>query len=295
MAVRVQAEDFDVGAEIRRLTQGRTDVGAIVTFTGTVRGQSGGKPIARMTLEHYPGMTEAELERVEGEAKARWPLQASLIVHRIGALAPGDNIVLVVTASAHRQAAFAAAEFLMDYLKTRAPFWKKEEAPDGSITWVDARESDDTALERWQASDEDSILPGRFDVELFIVHPSIDPAAITATLGLEAARSWRAGEAMRTPKGTSLPGNYPDTRWRHSVTFETKGQHFANEVADLVNRLKPHRTFFEELAASGGSASVIVQFLGDKYFGDNIPRETLEALAELHLEFGIECCNVRQS
>ena len=99
-----------------------------------MRGESGGKAIARMTLEHYPGMTESELERVESEANARWPLQASLIVHRVGTLTPGDNIVLVVTASAHRQAAFAAAEFLMDYLKTRAPFWKKEEAPDGTGT-----------------------------------------------------------------------------------------------------------------------------------------------------------------
>jgi molybdopterin synthase catalytic subunit len=152
MVVRVQAEDFDVGAEIRRLTQGRTDIGAVVTFTGTVRGESGGGPIARMTLEHYPGMTEGELEHVESEAKARWPRQASLIVHRIGALTPGDNIVLVVTASAHRQAAFAAAEFLMDYLKTRAPFWKKEEAPDGTVRWVEPRDSDDTAVERWQAA-----------------------------------------------------------------------------------------------------------------------------------------------
>jgi molybdopterin synthase catalytic subunit len=150
MGVRVQAEDFDVGTEIGRLTQGRSDIGAIVTFTGTVRGESGGKPIARMTLEHYPGMTEVELERVEGEANARWSLQASLIIHRIGALTPGDNIVLVVTASAHRQAAFAAAEFLMDYLKTSAPFWKKEEAPDGTVTWVDARDSDDAAVERWK-------------------------------------------------------------------------------------------------------------------------------------------------
>jgi molybdopterin synthase catalytic subunit len=150
MGVRVQAEDFDVGAEIRRLTQGRSDIGAIVTFTGTVRGESAGKPIARMTLEHYPGMTERELERVESEANARWPLQASLIIHRIGPLTPGDNIVLVVTASVHRQAAFAAAEFLMDYLKTHAPFWKKEEAPDGTVTWVGARDSDDVAAERWQ-------------------------------------------------------------------------------------------------------------------------------------------------
>ena len=149
MAVRVQAEDFDVGAEIKRLTRGRTDIGAIVTFTGTVRGESGGKAIARMTLEHYPGMTESELARVEVEAGKRWPLQASLIVHRIGALRPGDNIVLVVTASAHREAAFAAAEFLMDYLKTSAPFWKKERGPDGAERWVDARQSDDRAAERW--------------------------------------------------------------------------------------------------------------------------------------------------
>jgi molybdopterin synthase catalytic subunit len=156
MAVRVQAEDFDVGVEIRHLMQGRTDVGAIVTFTGTVRGESGGRPITRMTLEHYPGMTEAELERVENEANARWPLQASLIVHRIGALAPGDNIVLVVTASAHRQAAFAAAEFLMDYLKNRAPFWKKEETPDATVTWVEARQSDDVAARRWEVPDEGS-------------------------------------------------------------------------------------------------------------------------------------------
>jgi molybdopterin synthase catalytic subunit len=152
VSVRVQAEDFDAGAEIGRLTLGRSDIGAIVTFTGTVRGESGGEPIARMTLEHYPGMTERELERVEGEANTRWPLQASLIVHRIGTLRPGDNIVLVVTASAHRQAAFAAAEFLMDYLKTRAPFWKKEEAPDGMVRWVDARDSDDAAVERWQSA-----------------------------------------------------------------------------------------------------------------------------------------------
>ena len=105
-----------------------------------------------MTLEHYPGMTEAELERVEAEAHARWPLQASLIVHRFGELAPGDNIVLVVTASAHRQAAFQSAEFLMDYLKTRAPFWKKEAGADGKGEWVDARESDDAAIDAWSSS-----------------------------------------------------------------------------------------------------------------------------------------------
>ena len=150
MAVRVEREDFDVGVEVARLTAGRSDIGAIVTFSGTVRGGSGADAITAMTLEHYPGMTEAELARVEAEAGKRWPLQASLIVHRVGTLKPGDNIVLVVTASAHRQAAFAAAEFLMDYLKTRAPFWKKEEGADGQAHWVEARECDEEAAGRWQ-------------------------------------------------------------------------------------------------------------------------------------------------
>ena len=149
MAVRVQSADFDISREIAALTAGRTDIGAIVTFTGVVRGEAGGKPLASMTLEHYPGMTEVELARVEAEAHARWPLQASLIVHRIGSLKPGDNIVLVVAASPHRHAAFEAAAFLMDYLKTRAPFWKKELARDGSGGWVDAREADTAALDRW--------------------------------------------------------------------------------------------------------------------------------------------------
>ena len=149
MGVRVEREDFDVGAEVRRLTAGRADIGAIVTFTGTVRDGNDGAAIAGMTLEHYPGMTEAELAHVEAEAGKRWPLQASLIVHRVGTLKPGDNIVLVVTASAHRAAAFAAAEFLMDYLKTRAPFWKKETHADGSERWVESRDSDDTAAGRW--------------------------------------------------------------------------------------------------------------------------------------------------
>jgi molybdopterin synthase catalytic subunit len=149
VAVRVQAHDFDVGAETRILAAGRTDIGAVVTFTGTVRGDAKGRPITSMTLEHYPGMTEAELARVEAEANRRWPLQASLIIHRIGTLKPGDNIVLVVTASPHRHAAFEAAEFLMDYLKSSAPFWKKETGPDGNGTWVDARETDDAALKRW--------------------------------------------------------------------------------------------------------------------------------------------------
>ena len=152
MAVRVQTADFDIGQEIAALTAGRTDIGALVTFTGLVRGEARGKQLAAMALEHYPGMTEAELARVEAEANARWPLQATLILHRTGTLFPGDSIVLVVTASLHRQAAFEAAEFLMDYLKTRAPFWKKETATDGSGGWVDARDSDDAALQRWSKS-----------------------------------------------------------------------------------------------------------------------------------------------
>ncbi len=151
MTVRVQAETFDAGTEAAQLTAGRHDIGAVVTFTGVVRGTDGDKTLAAMTLEHYPGMTEAELERVEAEARSRWPLAACLIVHRVGELRPGEPIVLVVTASAHRQAAFEAAEFLMDYLKTRAPFWKKETGADGSGQWVDARESDDRATERWAA------------------------------------------------------------------------------------------------------------------------------------------------
>ncbi len=149
MVVRVQSADFDSGPEIAALLAGRTDVGAVVTFAGLMRGEAHGKTLASMTLEHYPGMTEAELARVEAEAHTRWPLQATLIVHRIGTLAPGDNIVLVVAASLHRHAAFDAASFLMDYLKSRAPFWKKELAIDGSGGWVDARESDDLAIQRW--------------------------------------------------------------------------------------------------------------------------------------------------
>jgi molybdopterin synthase catalytic subunit len=147
LSVRVQREDFDIGAEVRRLTAGRTDIGAIVTFTGTVRDQDGA--VAEMTLEHYPGMTERELSRIEAEAEARWPLQASLIVHRYGTLKPGDNIVLVVTASEHRDAAFDAAKFLMDYLKTSAPFWKRESGPGGS-RWVEASEGDTDAAARWR-------------------------------------------------------------------------------------------------------------------------------------------------
>jgi len=149
MAVRVQTGDFDVGAEIAALTAGRADIGAVVTFTGLVRDVAGGEPISAMELEHYPGMTEKALAAIEAEAHQRWPLQGTTVIHRHGRLAPGDRIVLVIAASAHRQAAFEAAEFLMDYLKTRAPFWKKEHAPDGG-RWVDARDADDAAAERWR-------------------------------------------------------------------------------------------------------------------------------------------------
>jgi len=144
--IRVQQEDFDIGAEIAALTAGRTDIGAIVTFTGTVRDQAGA--VEEMTLEHYPGMTERELERIEAEASAKWPLQASLIVHRYGTLQPGDNIVLVVTASEHRDAAFDAARFLMDYLKISAPFWKRETGTGGS-RWVEVELRDDDATASW--------------------------------------------------------------------------------------------------------------------------------------------------
>ncbi len=147
--IRVQEQDFDIGAEVRGLTAGRMDIGAIVTFTGTVRREGKDKPIRSLTLEHYPGMTEKELARIEAEAAGRWPLQASLIVHRCGRLEPGDNIVLVVTASSHRQAAFEAAQFLMDYLKTSAPFWKKEEPAEGAERWVEAKSTDDDAAGRW--------------------------------------------------------------------------------------------------------------------------------------------------
>jgi len=144
--IRVQEQDFDIGAEVAKLTAGRTDIGAIVTFMGTVRDQQGA--VEEMTLEHYPGMTERELQRIETEACARWPLQVSLIVHRTGTLKPGDNIVLVVTASEHRDAAFDAARFLMDYLKTSAPFWKRETGQSGS-RWVEADTRDGTAKVRW--------------------------------------------------------------------------------------------------------------------------------------------------
>jgi len=146
--VRVQSGDFDVGRELEALTAGRHDVGAVASFVGLVRDANDGQPIRAMTLEHYPGMTESALEDICAQAHSRWKLIETLVIHRIGPLAPGDRIVLVGTASAHRGEAFAACEFIMDYLKTRAPFWKKEDTPDGG-KWVDARESDDQAAQRW--------------------------------------------------------------------------------------------------------------------------------------------------
>src|SRR5690242_8103833 len=146
--VRLQREAFDVATEAGALTRGRTDIGALVTFTGICRGAESGEPIAALTLEHYPGMAEAEIERHVEEAQTRWPLLGVTVIHRHGRLTPGENIVLVITASSHREAAFAAAEFLMDYLKTRAPFWKKEERAD-SAGWVEARQIDAAAAERW--------------------------------------------------------------------------------------------------------------------------------------------------
>ena len=148
LTVRVQREPFDVAAETARLTEGRTDVGAVVTFTGLCRSEGG--ELAALELEHYPGMAEAEIERTAREALARWPLLGVTAIHRYGVIRPGEPIVLVITTSSHRVAAFEAAEFLMDYLKTRAPFWKKETGPDGSAgAWVDAREHDDAAAAKW--------------------------------------------------------------------------------------------------------------------------------------------------
>ena len=147
--VRIQRQDFDVAAEIARLTQGRADIGAVVTFSGLCRDEQGA--LSALELEHYPGMAEAEIARIAVEAVERWPLQGLTAIHRHGKIAPGENIVLVVAASAHRHAAFEAANFLMDYLKSRAPFWKKEHRGDGSEGgWVDAKESDEVAASRWK-------------------------------------------------------------------------------------------------------------------------------------------------
>ena len=147
--VRLQQEPFDAAAEAAKITRGRSDVGAVVTFTGICRGDENGEPIAALTLEHYPGMAETEIGGHVAQAEGRWPLLGVTVIHRHGRILPGEHIVLVVTASSHRQAAFEAAEFLMDYLKTRAPFWKQVERA-GQARWVEAKSSDDAAAERWQ-------------------------------------------------------------------------------------------------------------------------------------------------
>jgi len=149
--IRIQEADFDIAQEIAALTKGRGDVGAVVTFSGICRGSENGEPIAALTLEHYPGMAEAEIKRHTDEAMSRWPLTGLTVIHRVGRITPGENIVLVLAASAHRQAAFQAAEFLMDYLKANAPFWKREESQKGT-SWIEARGHDDDAAARWTKS-----------------------------------------------------------------------------------------------------------------------------------------------
>jgi molybdopterin synthase catalytic subunit len=148
ITIRIQEADFDIAREIAALTKGRTEIGAVVTFTGICRGDDSGNAVAALTLEHYAGMAEAEIERHVTDAASRWPVTGVTIIHRVGRIEPGENIVLVVTASVHRHAAFAAAEFLMDYLKAHAPFWKREEGKSGAA-WVDAREHDEAAADRW--------------------------------------------------------------------------------------------------------------------------------------------------
>ena len=151
VTIRIQEADFDIAREIAALTNGRTDIGAVVSFSGICRGSEGSETIAALTLEHYPGMAEAEIARHADTAMSRWPLTGVSIIHRVGRITPGENIVLVLTASEHRQAAFAAAEFLMDYLKANAPFWKREESA-GGTSWVEARHHDDDAAARWTKS-----------------------------------------------------------------------------------------------------------------------------------------------
>ena len=148
VTIRIQQVDFDIAHEIAALTQGRKDIGAVVSFSGICRDSEGDAAIAALTLEHYPGMAEAEIARHAETAMTRWPLTGLTVVHRVGRITPGENIVLVLTASQHRQAAFEAAEFLMDYLKASAPFWKREEKP-GGTNWVEARDHDDAAAARW--------------------------------------------------------------------------------------------------------------------------------------------------
>jgi molybdopterin synthase catalytic subunit len=151
VTIRIQPSDFDVGREIAALTGGRSDVGAVVSFTGICRGSEDGTAIAALTLEHYPGMAEAEITRHAKTAMSRWELSGIRVIHRVGRITPGENIVLVVTASKHRHAAFEAAEFLMDYLKANAPFWKRVDGADGK-DWIEARDHDDAAARRWTKS-----------------------------------------------------------------------------------------------------------------------------------------------
>jgi molybdopterin synthase catalytic subunit len=152
--IKVQTEDFDVGAEIAALTSGRTDIGGIGCFVGTVRDNAKGasSAITGMALEHYPGMTERSIARIVAQAKERWPLLGCTVIHRVGELRPGENIVLVIAASAHRQAALDATAFLIDWLKTKAPFWKRETFTNGAGAWVDARDDDDAAAARWMTT-----------------------------------------------------------------------------------------------------------------------------------------------
>ena len=150
MAVRVQAEPFDPAAELASFARDRADVGGIATFVGLVRDEHAGQPVAAMTLEHYPGMTERKLAEIEARARARWPLLETLVIHRVGRMLPGEPIVLVATASSHRAAALDSCAFLIDWLKTKAPFWKLEETGSGEQRWVEARETDDAAAARWE-------------------------------------------------------------------------------------------------------------------------------------------------
>jgi molybdopterin synthase catalytic subunit len=160
MPVRVQTEDFDAGREIAALRAGDRSIGAIVAFVGTVRDVNDDAKVAAMTLEHYPGMTEKALASIVDTAKSRWSIGDALVIHRVGALEPADQIVLVAVTGRHRGEAFAACEFIIDYLKTQAPFWKKEETPHGA-RWVDARSSDDDAVARWQTSNASSSRPAK--------------------------------------------------------------------------------------------------------------------------------------
>lgn len=152
--IRVQAEPFDPGAELSRFAADRTDIGGVAVFLGRVRDRAGEVPILAMTLEHYPGMTERKLAEIEAEARRRWPLDDTLVIHRYGRMLPGEPIVMVAVASAHRRAALEACSFLIDWLKTKAPFWKCEETPEGE-RWVEARESDDLAAARWERAAAD--------------------------------------------------------------------------------------------------------------------------------------------